>query len=235
MALNDLKLTNADFNGKLVKELPDAPSEGGIGASELKARFDASVTQVILPRFNALIDMLKAYGAALVDAQAIAGVDGETLQEQLESIKTQLDSVSMGTIPDGSLTDAKLSQEPGMVLDRLENHTHELADVEGLAADLEGKAEAVHTHTIAQVANLQTTLDNKAPQVHVHAIADVEGLQTTLNSKSATNHTHTQLAALKITGALGTNTAGVVNVYIGNGNPPAASSVPNGTLFIKYE
>lgn len=235
MALNDLKLTNADFSGKLITELPNAPSESGIGATQLKARFDASMMQVLLPRFNALIDMLKAYGAALVDAQAIDGVTGSTLQEQLENLKTQLDGVSTGSIPDGSLTDAKLSREAGMVLDRLANHTHTEAQVEGLVGALAGKAEAVHTHSIANVANLQTTLDNKAPQVHAHAIADVEGLQTSLNSKSATNHTHTTLAALKVTGNVGTGTTGVVNVYIGNGNPPAASSVPNGTLFIKYE
>lgn len=234
MALNDLKLTNADFKGKLIAELPDEPSESGIGAAQLKAQFDAAVTQVLLPRYNALIDMLKAYGAALVDAQAIDGVTGSTLQEQLENLKTQLDGVSAGTIPDGSLTDAKLSVEPGMVLDRLANHTHTEGQVGGLTESLAGKADAVHTHSIANVANLQSTLDNKAPQVHSHSIDNIEGLQTTLNSKSATNHTHTTLAALKVTGNVGTGTTAVVNVYIGNGNPPSASSVPNGTLFIKY-
>lgn len=40
-----------------------------------------------------------------------------------------------------------------------ENHTHEIADVNGLQDALDSKASATHTHTIAEIANLETRLN----------------------------------------------------------------------------
>ena len=71
------------------------------------------------------------------------------------------------------------------------SHTHAIADVTGLQADLNGKAPLSHTHTIANVTGLQTELNAKAPLSHTHTIANVTGLQTELNGKALASHTHT--------------------------------------------
>lgn len=69
------------------------------------------------------------------------------------------------------------------------SHTHEISNVNGLQAALNGKqpsgsyAASEHTHQIADVENLQTALDGKAGSSHSHTIADVTELQTTLDGK----------------------------------------------------
>lgn len=69
-------------------------------------------------------------------------------------------------------------------------HGHVVADVEGLRAELDGKAAAVHTHTVGEVESLQQTLDAKAPREHMHAMSDVTGLAGALAGKSDTGHLH---------------------------------------------
>ena len=64
-----------------------------------------------------------------------------------------------------------------------EDHEHEIADVTGLQAALDGKAQSGHNHTIAQVSGLQAALDGKSGTGHGHAIGDVSGLQTALDGK----------------------------------------------------
>ncbi|MCB1423177.1 MAG: hypothetical protein KDJ69_12075 [Nitratireductor sp.] len=87
-------------------------------------------------------------------------------------------------------------------------HTHTIANVTGLQANLDslqtavdGKAATGHTHTIANVTGLQTALDGKAASAHTHAIANVTGLQAALDGKSATGHTHT-LAQISDSGSM---------------------------------
>ena len=69
-------------------------------------------------------------------------------------------------------------------------HGHVVADVEGLRAELDGKAAASHTHTVGEVESLQQTLDSKAPREHMHAMSDVTGLAGALAGKSDTGHLH---------------------------------------------
>lgn len=76
-------------------------------------------------------------------------------------------------------------------------HTHEIADVDGLQTALDGKAPAEHSHTIWDVTGLQAELDAKGPAEHSHAIADVDGLtfeltelQTEIDGKAPAAHTH---------------------------------------------
>lgn len=85
-------------------------------------------------------------------------------------------------------------------------HTHAIADVTGLQAALDAKADdsdlagyatdaelaaglatkanTVHTHVIADTTGLQAALDGKAATVHVHTIANVTGLQAALDAKA---------------------------------------------------
>lgn len=69
-------------------------------------------------------------------------------------------------------------------------HGHVVADVEGLRAELDGKAASSHTHTVGEVESLQQTLDAKAPREHMHAMSDVTGLAGALAGKSDTGHLH---------------------------------------------
>lgn len=69
-------------------------------------------------------------------------------------------------------------------------HGHVVADVEGLRAELDGKAAAAHTHTVGEVESLQQTLDAKAPREHMHAMSDVTGLAGALAGKSEEGHLH---------------------------------------------
>lgn len=69
-------------------------------------------------------------------------------------------------------------------------HGHVVADVEGLRAELDGKAAASHTHTVGEVESLQQTLDAKAPREHMHAMSDVTGLAGALAGKSDEGHLH---------------------------------------------
>lgn len=69
-------------------------------------------------------------------------------------------------------------------------HTHAVADVTGLRAELDGKAAAVHGHTVSDVDQLQATLDAKAAAVHGHRLADVTGLSDALAAKADAAHLH---------------------------------------------
>ena len=76
-------------------------------------------------------------------------------------------------------------------------HQHVAADITDLAVLLAAKADTGHGHGIAEIAGLQTALDGKANSGHGHAVADIAGLQTTLDGKSNTGHGH---AVADITG-----------------------------------
>ena len=73
---------------------------------------------------------------------------------------------------------------------------------------LADKANATHTHTIANVTNLQETIDGleadiagKAPTSHTHTTAQVSGLDTALAGKAPTNHTHNYAGSASAGGA----------------------------------
>lgn len=69
-------------------------------------------------------------------------------------------------------------------------HSHAIANVTGLQAQLDSKASSAHTHSIANISNLQAQLDSKASSSHSHPISAVTNLTTELNKKSNTGHTH---------------------------------------------
>jgi Phage tail repeat like/BppU N-terminal domain len=82
----------------------------------------------------------------------------------------------------------------------VEPHIHEILDVTGLQAALDGKADsgelgapAEHTHEILDVTGLQAALDAKADDLdlagkanalHTHTVAEVTGLQAVLDGKA---------------------------------------------------
>ncbi|HQC05308.1 MAG TPA: hypothetical protein PLB75_07470, partial [Paludibacteraceae bacterium] len=55
MALTDYKITTADLNDKGVMGLPKVP---GYSTAEMQHRFDEIAKDVIIPKYNALIEAL---------------------------------------------------------------------------------------------------------------------------------------------------------------------------------
>lgn len=86
--LSDLKFTEAELAGNDISSLPDRPGDAGITTAELKARFDAiPKTLLALGKYNALIDALTAEsGAGEIGAAPIEGIEGGTVQAQLNSM-----------------------------------------------------------------------------------------------------------------------------------------------------
>lgn len=104
----------------------------------------------------------------------------------------------------------------------LASHSHAIAEVSGLQAALDAKANATHTHNISGVNGLQAALDGKASIAHSHAITDVTGLQNALDAKIglATRGAANGVAPLDATGKvpaanLPTATGGTSNVNNG--------------------
>ena len=86
--LSDLKFTETELAGNDISSLPDRPGDAGITTAELKARFDAiPKTLLALGKYNALIDALTAEsGAGEIGAAPIEGIEGGTVQAQLNSM-----------------------------------------------------------------------------------------------------------------------------------------------------
>lgn len=86
--LSDLKFTETELAGNDISSLPDRPGDAGITTAELKARFDAiPKTLLALGKYNALIDALTAEsGAGEIGAVPIEGIEGGTVQAQLNSM-----------------------------------------------------------------------------------------------------------------------------------------------------
>lgn len=70
-------------------------------------------------------------------------------------------------------------------------HTHETTDVNGLKEELNKKSDLIHAHMIADIYDLQDELNNKASLTHTHAIKDIDELEDKINLKADSVHTHT--------------------------------------------
>lgn len=122
MALIDNKITTY---ANPVANLPDHPSSEGWSAENLKKAFDANATGEIKDSINGIIDSLLSVvegesGAENIGSAAIDGVTGTTVREQLESLKSQLTDIVLDEIPDGTITDAKLSNSAGQIKSKVD-------------------------------------------------------------------------------------------------------------------
>lgn len=135
MSIDSLKFTEANGSietdaavaGHLIADLADRPSTEvpPMTAEDLKKAFDYLMTHVMGPRFNDLIDALRATtdsasGADGIGVTAIEGLSGATVQELLESIKAAMDAIVAGAVPDEAITTAKLAPE-AVTDDRMSN------------------------------------------------------------------------------------------------------------------
>lgn len=84
-------------------------------SADLKAAFD-SRSETMKAAHNGLIDDLTSVtpgssGAEQIGSAPIAGVVGDTSHEQIADIKAQLNGAVAGQVPDGSLTQQKMSPD----------------------------------------------------------------------------------------------------------------------------
>lgn len=90
--INDCKVKDENFNGLDIMSLPTRPSASGMSAAQLQERFDAGSKQVIMPKFNQLIEILNSSeGADNIGITPIEGLSGYTVQQILLAIKLLLD------------------------------------------------------------------------------------------------------------------------------------------------
>lgn len=106
------KMTD-DLN--IIQALADLPNDtDGLTPAQLKAKFDEAVNLLKTYLNDTLIAELESTtdgssGADRIGATALNAFSGETVQAILEYLKTQIDNTVLGQIPDGSVTEVKLS------------------------------------------------------------------------------------------------------------------------------
>ena len=105
-------------------DLPNATDD--LTPAQLKAKFDEGgsalktyVNDTLIPALESIVD--GSSGADKVGATPISSSPA-TVQGILEWLKTQIDNTSLGDIPDGSLTDAKLSDGVADIKNRFSVH-----------------------------------------------------------------------------------------------------------------
>lgn len=115
-SLLEQKIAAEDFADKDVSSIEENMVVGR--AEWLKARFDSAAKEVITPKMNGLIDaLLSEEAAGQIGAAPLMEGSEATVAGQMAFLKEELNGVSLGQIPSGSLTDDKLSDAPGQLKD----------------------------------------------------------------------------------------------------------------------
>jgi len=96
-----------------IQTLLDEPTQD---ATALKAIFDKSAEDIVEYLNTVLLvaleeNTLGSSGAENIGCGAIAGVVGTKVRDMLVSLKTQLDGVALGAVPDDSLTETKMAAD----------------------------------------------------------------------------------------------------------------------------
>ena len=99
------QITDAVIKDNQVASLPDRMTGT---AAENKAAFDALVKAVITYYNEAIGTLLSETAASLIGAEPFEGVNGDTIQRQLEIIQDNIKNVTAGAVPDGSLSTEKM-------------------------------------------------------------------------------------------------------------------------------
>lgn len=108
-----MPITPIATNMAIIAALADLPNAtSGLTAAQLKAKFDEGGTALKTYINGTLIPALESTtdgtsGADQIRATAVSGLTGTSVQALIESLKTYADSLSMGAIPDESLTNIK--------------------------------------------------------------------------------------------------------------------------------
>ena len=135
-----MAFTRVDNSASLVSQLDNKPNlMTGMTPARLKAWFD-DLGLALKSYINEtlLAELEGASGAGNIGVGAITGLTAASVQEALEALKTAIDGVSVGSIPDGSLSTAKLANLAVTTakLSELAVTTAKLADTAVTAAKL---------------------------------------------------------------------------------------------------
>jgi hypothetical protein len=112
-----MPITKYTASTAIIAALSDLPNAtDGLTAAQLKAKFDEN-PEAFKVFVNKLIDQLESTadttsGAHQIGSAPITGVTGTNVQDKLAALKTLFDGYVIDQIPDGSLTDPKLSNDP---------------------------------------------------------------------------------------------------------------------------
>jgi len=123
-----IALTTVAVNN--IQTLNDLPNDvTGLTSAQLKTAFDKYgadnnnyINTVLIP---ALI-------ASNISNLAVSGLSSTDVQSALVELKTQLNNTVLGTQPDGSLTDVKLSNLAGMIKDTVTVHIADVSLAHGI-------------------------------------------------------------------------------------------------------
>lgn len=173
MAINDLKVTESDKEGKLVQELSDTPSADGVSAAELKERFDA-LGVLLTNRFNALIDAL-ASTATSSGAEQIGtnnSLSGNNVATNLAYVATTLAALENALA--GKQSTLTLDEAPSMNSVNFVNSgavwqaIHDISISGGVQIDaafnLESTNPLQNKVITAMIGEMNTVIDNKVDQ-----------------------------------------------------------------------
>jgi len=108
----------------VLADLPNATDD--LTPAQLKAKFDEGgsalktyINDTLIPALESIVD--GSSGADRIGATAMS-TSPSTVQGILEWLKTQIDNTVLGDIPDGSLTDVKLSDGVAGIKTRFSVH-----------------------------------------------------------------------------------------------------------------
>ncbi|MBK8078225.1 MAG: hypothetical protein IPK24_22450 [Kineosporiaceae bacterium] len=158
-------------------------------------------------------DEVNATNSAINDVVSELGANPSgtavTVGARLDDIEADVTALGAGSIPDGSVSTAKLANG-AVTAAKVAADVATQAELDALAsattAALAGKASTSHGHVVADTTGLQAALDGKAATAHAHSAADV----TTGTLPLARGGTGGTDAATART-ALGLGSAAVVN------------------------
>ena len=118
MGFSDYLISDSDYADKDIASISGNTVTGQ--ADWLKQRFDSAVKNVVAARHNGLAQALGDVGAAArIGAAPLLPGGAATVGGQLAYLKDELNGVALSQIPDGAVTDEKLSGAPGQVKARL--------------------------------------------------------------------------------------------------------------------
>lgn len=193
---------------KKVQDLADKPN-ATMTAAEVKAQFDAAPDEVRV-YLNKLITVLESTtdgdsGAENIGATPFS-TSPATVQGILEWLKVQIDSTVLGQIPDGSITDVKLSDGPTEIKQRINDH------------------QADDTSHVRY--GIATGIDAKTTTLNPTPTALVEGFALSFKNNTA----NTDAVTLNI------NALGAKPVVKSNGNTLTSGDLKEGSIYtVRYD
>lgn len=135
-----MSFTRSTTDVNVHRNMPDYPTGEGISASDLKEAFD-SEAEGLQGDINRLATELEdTTSASNLGAAALTDGDtsGATIQAKLEKLQDEIEDATLGQIPDGTITEAKLNDDYAATLAKKNGELQEGLNTE----KLNGKTEA---------------------------------------------------------------------------------------------